>query len=70
MDAVLVHDVSDEASHRDAAVLHLSVAQPPNRRLVGLLPELTLGQVERVVVALSNGGREVLEARVRKPTPT
>ena len=55
VDAVLVHDVPDEAGHGNAAVLHLSMAQPADGRLVGLLPELALGQVQRVVVALRNG---------------
>ena len=52
VDAVLVHDVPDKAGHGDAAVLHLGVAQKADRRLVGLAPELTLAQLERVEVAL------------------
>ena len=51
-----MHDVPDEAGHGDAAVLHLSMPQPADRRLVGLAPELALAQLERVEVALRNSG--------------
>ena len=59
MDAVLVHDVTDEAGHRDAAVLHLGVTQEADRRLVRLAPELALAQLERIEVALWNSGAGV-----------
>ena len=42
VDAVGVHEVTDEASHRDAAVLDLRVAQPADRLLVRVVPELGL----------------------------
>ena len=64
VDAVLVHDVPDKAGHGDAAVLHLGVAQKANSRGIGLVPELSLGQVERVVVALrTHAARRVRHAR-------
>ena len=46
-----MHDVADEAEHRDAPVLDLRVAQPADRRRVRVAPEVGAGQVERVVVA-------------------
>merc|ERR1719224_169829 len=48
VDAIRVDAVADEASHRDAAVLDLRVAQEADGRLVGLLPELTLSEVEGI----------------------
>ena len=51
-----MHDVTDEAGHRDAAVLHLGVTQEADRRLVRLAPELALAQLERIEVALWNSG--------------
>ena len=46
-----MHDVADEAEHRDAPVLDLRVAQPADRRRVRVAPEVGAGQVERVEVA-------------------
>merc|ERR1719163_2019854 len=48
VDAVRVDTVTDEPSHRDAAVLDLGVAQEADGRFVRLIPELTLSKVERV----------------------
>merc|ERR1719472_372212 len=48
VDAIRVHAVTDEPSHRYPAVLDLSVAKEANGRFVGLLPELTLTEVERI----------------------
>merc|ERR1719174_2614499 len=49
VDAIRVDAVTDEAGHRDAAVLDLRMAEEANGRFVGLPPELTIGQVERII---------------------
>ena len=49
--AVRVEAVADEAGHGDAAVLDLGLAQEADRRLVALLPEVLVAELERVEVA-------------------
>ena len=44
-------EVADEAGHGDAAVLDLGLAQEADRRLVALLPEVLVAELERVEVA-------------------
>ena len=48
VDAVRVDAVTDEPSHRDAAVLDLGVAQEADGRFVGLVPELPFSEIQRV----------------------
>jgi len=50
-DVVRVHNVANEAGHRDAAVLDLSLAKEANGGLLRVAPELGRRQVERVPVA-------------------
>merc|ERR1719313_2636904 len=40
--------VAHKASHRDATVLDLSMPQETDGRLVGLIPELPLSEVQRI----------------------
>ena len=58
LDAVRMHAVPDERSHRNTAVLDLRVAQPADGGLVAHAPEVSLCETERVVE--SNNGIEVL----------
>jgi len=65
--------VADRREHRDAAVLDLGLAQEADRRLVALLPEVLVAELERVEVAhdrvLLLGERlqvRVGEARLRR----
>eukprot|EP00324_Dicrateria_rotunda_P002276 CAMPEP_0206160968 /NCGR_PEP_ID=MMETSP1474-20131121/7252_1 /ASSEMBLY_ACC=CAM_ASM_001110 /TAXON_ID=97495 /ORGANISM="Imantonia sp., Strain RCC918" /LENGTH=319 /DNA_ID=CAMNT_0053562617 /DNA_START=146 /DNA_END=1105 /DNA_ORIENTATION=- len=46
--AVGLQDVADEAGHSNAAVLDLGVAEPPDGLLVGVVPELRLGELQRI----------------------
>merc|ERR1719258_876655 len=76
-DALGVHEVADEAGHGDAAVLDLGLAQEADRRLVALLPEVLITQLEGVEVAhdrvLLLGERlqvRVGEARLRWARPS
>merc|ERR1719224_105679 len=48
VDAIRVDAVADEASHRNAAVLDLRVAQEADGRLVRLLPEFGFGETQRI----------------------
>ena len=48
VDAVRVDAITDEPSHRDAAVLDLGVAQEADGRFVGLVPELPFSEVQRI----------------------
>jgi len=53
-DLVRLHDVPDERGHRHAAMLDLGVAQEADGRLVALLPEVLLGEVERIPESLKD----------------
>ena len=50
-DALGVHEVADEAGHRDAAVLELGLAQEADGRRVRLVEELLERELEGVEVA-------------------
>ena len=50
-DALRVHEVADEAGHRDAAVLELGLAQEADGRRVRLVEELLERELEGVEVA-------------------
>ena len=58
LEAVGVGDVSDESKHGNAAVLDLRVAEETDGSLIGHAPELSLGEVERIVEA--NDGVQLL----------
>ena len=49
-DALRVHEVADEAGHRDAAVLELGLAQEADGRRVRLVEELLERELEGVEV--------------------
>jgi len=61
------HSVNDEAGHRDAAVLDLRVPEEADRLLVRRVPELGVGERQRVPEAHDGVelDGELLEVRLR-----
>jgi len=49
LDAVGVDKISDESEHGNTSVLDLGVTQETNSLFVGLSPELSFGQVQRII---------------------
>merc|ERR1719460_825927 len=49
-DVVGVDDVAHEASHRDAAVLDLSMTQPSDAGLLALAPQVKVSEPQRIEV--------------------
>ena len=50
-DPVLVDAISHKSRHRNAAVLHLSMAEEPDGGVVALVPKVLVAELERVEVA-------------------
>ena len=50
-DPVLVDAISHESRHRNAAVLHLSMAEEPDGGVIALVPKVLVAELERVEVA-------------------